>query len=808
MSRLIEIYGLDGTHRLDDTSLPLVIGSDERSHIRLEGEFGTLAWVGESRNHLFLQLSETSSPHPIYHNDQKVTASVWLKSGDSLRCGEYIIRWELSGERVEVRVSQVSALPIPMPLAPPAELPETAVGLSSQDDDKETLHPVLEPPRPTASRLRPLLIGLFVLLLIGVVFVLLAKPLTVSVMPEPDRLSVSGFPLVVNLGHRYLGLPGSYMLHAEKEGYLPLAEPVQIAGGNSNYSFVFEKLPGLVDITSQPAGVTLLVDGVVSGTTPIQGLALAVGQRSLRFEQPRYLPQEKVIEIIGGGDRQSLHIELQPAWAMATILSDPEGASLLVDGEEQGVTPLELELLAGERTLNFMKSTFSPLEVKLTVVAGEDLKPEIFRLVPAPALITLSTVPSGATVSADGQFQGQTPLTLTLSSGAEHQIQVIAAGHLSKSLKLTPAADEQRELTLTLEPEYGTVFITATPADATLYIDGQKQARATGRFRLTTRSHKLELRSEKARSSIKTITPQAGYSQRIELSLNTQQTAAATSQVMEKSDQVTGVGQKLILVKPHAFVMGASRKEPGRRANEREHQVQMVRSFYLSEREVTNREFLQYQAQHASGVVGNRSLEIDSHPVVNVSWEDAVGFLNWLSQKDGLKPFYQEQSGTMVAIDPKGTGYRLPSEAEWAFVARMAGRKEPARYPWDGSFPPKQVVGNFADESVRHLLPTVIEGYNDSFAVTSPTGSFKANAAGFFDLGGNVAEWCHDVYTANLTSGAGGAVDPLGSATGTHHVIRGSSWSDAGITELRFSYRRYSREAGNDIGFRVARYAR
>jgi formylglycine-generating enzyme required for sulfatase activity len=83
-----------------------------------------------------------------------------------------------------------------------------------------------------------------------------------------------------------------------------------------------------------------------------------------------------------------------------------------------------------------------------------------------------------------------------------------------------------------------------------------------------------------------------------------------------------------------------------------------------------------------------------------------------------------------------------------------------------------------------------------------------ANPAGIYDLGGNVAEWCHDYYAANPANAGKGMADPMGPGAGNHHVVRGSSWRNASITELRFSYRRYSREPANDIGFRIARYAK
>ena len=98
----------------------------------------------------------------------------------------------------------------------------------------------------------------------------------------------------------------------------------------------------------------------------------------------------------------------------------------------------------------------------------------------------------------------------------------------------------------------------------------------------------------------------------------------------------------------------------------------------------------------------------------------------------------------------------------------------------------------------------VIAGYNDGFPATAPVGTFGNNALGLKDVGGNVAEWVHDLYGVYPPSQSV-ATDPRGAASGRFHVIRGSSWMHSGITELRMSFRDYGDKARPDLGFRIAR---
>ncbi len=119
--------------------------------------------------------------------------------------------------------------------------------------------------------------------------------------------------------------------------------------------------------------------------------------------------------------------------------------------------------------------------------------------------------------------------------------------------------------------------------------------------------------------------------------------------------------------------------------------------------------------------------------------------------------------------------------------------------------PPRRESGNFAGKSANALVPSILPGYDDGFASTAPTGSFAANALGIFDGGGNVAEWVQDYYSVPTPGKTEPIIDPQGPVRGSNRVIRGSSWMDSGIMELRLGYRDFGNGPRPDVGFRLAR---
>jgi len=90
--------------------------------------------------------------------------------------------------------------------------------------------------------------------------------------------------------------------------------------------------------------------------------------------------------------------------------------------------------------------------------------------------------------------------------------------------------------------------------------------------------------------------------------------------------------------------------------------------------------------------------------------------------------------------------------------------------------------------------------------VSATVASFPPSGKGLYDMGGNVAEWTNDVYTIPAANGEV-QVDPTGSQSGDNYVIRGASWTQSKIGDLRLSRRDYGQAGRDDVGFRIARYA-
>jgi formylglycine-generating enzyme required for sulfatase activity len=388
-----------------------------------------------------------------------------------------------------------------------------------------------------------------------------------------------------------------------------------------------------------------------------------------------------------------------------------------------------------------------------------------------------------------------------------HTIQFAKAGYKQATRKITVQAAEQKALIVKMKPSLGVIAFNVMPKDAELIIDGKSYGSISSlsrkQLKLNATHHRVRIRKKGYQDFTTHIVPRPGFPQEIKVTLDRISSPARKSPGIVQAFE----GYPLKLITPEAFTMGSSRREQGRRSNETLRRVWLKRSFYMGIREVTNQEFRKFAAAHNSGAVGQLSLSRADQPVVNISWHQAAQYCNWLSVKESLPPAYRMVKGKMIPVEPIGIGYRLPTEAEWEYCARYTLSKASNKYPWGAKFPPRDKAGNFADESAKRLVNAYLKNYNDGHAVTAPVASFKFNPLGLHDMGGNVAEWSHDFYTIYPYSGDKVYIDPTGPKDGRHHVIRGASWKQASISNLRTAHRDYGVEPRADVGFRICRYA-
>jgi formylglycine-generating enzyme required for sulfatase activity len=276
-----------------------------------------------------------------------------------------------------------------------------------------------------------------------------------------------------------------------------------------------------------------------------------------------------------------------------------------------------------------------------------------------------------------------------------------------------------------------------------------------------------------------------------------------------------GKAPAMVVIPTGNFLMGAAAaNKDGTDAQRPQHKVTLGTGFAMARTEITVGEFREFV--RASGYVpdsvklGGASVydersgalrddtgadwqddyagrkAADDLPVVNVSWNDAMAYAAWLSERTGKR-------------------YRLPSEAEFEYTLR-GGTTTPY---WWGAGAPDSKVGNLTGSGDRsrsgRRRSNAFRGYRDGYWGPAPVRSFAANPFGLYDIDGNVSEWVADCWHDNYIRAPddGSAWINPGCST---RVLRGGSWGSS-PDQVISAYRQGAASAvrSGRVGFRVVR---
>lgn len=656
-----------------------------------------------------------------------------------------------------------------------------------------------------------LVYSLLILSLLTVWYILTSRSVSIIAFPEVASINVESWPSI-KIGNRWLLRSGEREVTVRSDGYYPYSGEILISSDHlQTHQINLVPLPGKLDVSLEPLlEANLYIDGNLIGKIPNLIESVEAGRREIEVKAPRYQPFKINMLITGLRKTQSLDVRLEPAWATIQIDSNPSGADVLVGKEIIGSTPIRAEILRGNKTIVLRKKGYKDWTKRLKINPNQPISMGTIALSKNDGILKLTSIPTKATVLLDSDFKGETPLTIKVSPDKTHSVKFQKKGYQILKENFTIKSDNTIQFAAELIPELAKVNISTTPTEAELLINDEPVGFANQSLDLPTFEHKITVRKKGYATYETNITPRKNFEKRVRIRLKTLEEASKENFLSRQNNRgsvtnVTFTGQKLKLFGNIHTTLGTTTKQESKRvSNQPLRRVFLNRPFYLSETEVRNIDYRQFIASHSSGKFGNLSLDEDKQPVANVSWLSAALFCNWLSRRDGLRPFYVIKYGSLLGFRPDSTGYRMPTEAEWEWASKAKEEKKNT-FIWGTEYPPPSQTGNFADENLKEEGEKII-GYNDGFTVSSPVASFVSNHKGLFDMDGNVAEWVHDFFDA--TPETRPEQDPLGPIAGNSHVIKGSSWKNSSRASLRSAYRTFQEKASSDLGFRIARYAR
>ncbi|MGE0624790.1 MAG: SUMF1/EgtB/PvdO family nonheme iron enzyme [Pseudomonadales bacterium] len=528
---------------------------------------------------------------------------------------------------------------------------------------------------------------------------------------------------------------------------------------------------------SEPPGAVVRIDGRGLGVTPLT-VTLSPGRHQVTLTHSHFEPEVLPLDV-SRGDRVQRTVTFRRGVGRLSLLSNPRGAWVELDGRRlEGVTPLQTDAPTGPVTVRMGLAERRPQEKDVIVLADQILEVNLSLDMDPHGSLTVVTSPADAMVRFPELEVGYRP-GVRLPIG-EQLIEVSRNGFETQQIRFDVRyGDNHTRVALTRALGAIRVRTNRRDAEIRLAYEGADGRRTTVPYedgmRLPVGPVEVTARALGYRTAFRTAdVVREGVS--VDLTL-----APMNVRVGETfRDPLVdgGEGPLMIVVPPGRFVMGTPGGVPSvTPATER----LLAQPFAMSVNEVSVAEYARY-ATAAGARLDDRLIAADE-PVRYVSWAESVAYADWLSRQTGQR-------------------YRLPTEAEWEYVARAGSVTD----YFFGDDPARLCeFANIADQSSKRIFREwSVTACDDGFGRLAPVGSFPPNPFGLHDLLGNVAEWVLECGVPPYDGAPEDGSEVNRGQSCDTHGIRGGAW-DSQAEAVRSARRAFSRDRGDDRGIRLVK---
>ena len=523
-------------------------------------------------------------------------------------------------------------------------------------------------------------------------------------------------------------------------------------------------------LTIEPANAEVYIDGnmIDVDSEGVATASLPYGTHQYEVSAKMYKREVGNITISSEASTEKV-IKLQPDYSILKINSNPQGATVYIDDEKAGTTPVTTKPISpGEHSFQFRMPMYKTKTVTHNVQSGGGTQTVTETLQPNFSNVTI-TAPNQSEIYINNEKKGVGSWSGKLNAG-DYIVEARKESHHSTKIAINVKVGENINKTLEAPiPRYGVLDLQTSPAKASVMIDGKEMGVTPQIIKnILIGKRSITLKKEGYETLTKNVTIEEGKVQPEKLTLQkkTEQQPIAVTQPKENktttkdfTETINGLNLQMVYVEGGTFTMGAT-PEQGSEAYDYEkpaHKVTLS-SYYIGKFEVTQAQWRTIMGKNPSSFTG------DNNPVERVSWNEAQEFCQKLSTLTGKK-------------------YRLPTEAEWEYAAR--GGNKSKGYKYSGS----NTIGDVAWYT------------SNSGRKTHPVGQKQPNELGIYDMSGNLWEWCYD-WKGSYSSSP--QTNPTGPTSGSTRVFRGGSWEyTAKICRVAYRDGNFPGIRGSYLGLRV-----